>query len=203
MIILQSVLIFAFTICLPSQTLAKKWKPYVSLSAGFHLPENQEFYQFGNYESYKSSHGLALLASFGMQKRSLRFELEYGFRISSYEISTSDFLGSFIKVNSTTSSLLANIYYHLPKEGFLRPYFGLGVGGIRQTIKVLNPFIIYENFHPANPSTPELAHLFAWQGMFGNTIRFSRSFSSDLEYRYFSGGVIKAHGGNIKLRYLF
>jgi len=199
----QYIVIFIVILFLPSNALAKKWKPYVSLSGGFHLPKKAEFYQFDKYETHQSSYGLAILTSFGLRKRSYRFELEYGFRFSSYQIPTLDMYRSLIEVASTTTSLIANAYYHLPKEGFLRPYFGLGAGAVRQTVKTLNPKIPYENFYPSNPSSPLLAHHFAWQGMFGTTIKLSRSFSSDLEYRYFSGGTIKAHGSNINLRYSF
>jgi len=196
-------LVFTIVLCLPSNVFANKWKPYFSISAGFHLPKTTEFYHSPDFEEYQSSKGLAILAAFGLRKKYFRFEVEYGLRLSNFKIPTNGITGgagSFIKVDLATSSLFANGYYHLRKKRFLSPYLGLGFGVVRQTLKGLNHQLRYTDFHTVDPS---LAYHFAWQGMVGNTIRISRSFASDLEYRYFSGGIINAHGANISLRYLF
>jgi len=203
--LIRYVIIFTIVLCLPSNVFAKKWKPYFSISAGFHLPRTAQFLHLDSFEEHQSSKGLAILAAFGLRKKSFRFEVEYGLRLSSFKIPTkadknSYVAGDFIKVDLATSSLFANAYYHLRKKRFLSPYLGLGFGAVRQSVKQLNPLVGHMAF---NPVDHPLAYYFAWQGMVGNTIRLSRSFASDLEYRYFSGGVINAHGANINLRYLF
>ena len=155
---------------------------YLSLSGLYLLPAESSFAGEQQDDGETSTvrgdleleSGMGLLIAVGAgEDVGLRGELEFGYRKMDWDKFKID--GEELKANGdyTTLSFMANGIYAFEASAWMRPYFGIGLGGARHNAN-------------DNDADDDSDTVFAYQGMVGVGFPLTEKTEARVGYRYFA-----------------
>lgn len=182
------ILLGAAVLTAPATALAQQY--YLDLHVGYNIVDDGDL-EYGPTIPVSYEPRPALGGSFGYLAQSgFRLEAELGWRGNDLDkVAGNNDAGRF-----TSLSLMVNALYELGIGGRgsyglgaaspLRPYIGLGGGGVRHTLEVIPSL-------GAAPVIDDQAYALAYQGIVGVGIEVAENATLTLDYRYFVSENIK------------